>query len=153
MTVTPTEWKTRLAVKYTDPNGVEHEISPITSFTPTFTTSAEPIHSIERSHVGVIYSPQSLTFSMTVPVIGDTAAKLTAIALQGQHFNITLMEAAGDDWSFSSIVLADCIITSATPTPASTSGVPQAQFSGFSLHVESTDSTATKTVSPPQSGS
>jgi hypothetical protein len=153
VTVTPTEWNTRLTVHYTDPNGVEHQISPVTSFTPTFSTTAEALHSIERTHVGVVYSPQALTFSLTVPVIGDAAAKLTAIALQGQRFSISLMEASGDDWSFSTLLLAECIITSASPTPASISGVPQAQFSGFSLHVEATDSANTKTVSPPQSGS
>lgn len=149
---TPTDWSTRLEVHYTDPNGTEHTISPIQSFTPTFATTAEPLHSIERTHVGVIYSPQSLTFSLTVPVIGNTAAKLTAIALQGQRFTISLLEGSGSDWSFSTIVLTDCIITSATPTPASISGVPQAQFSGFSMQVASTDSGNTQTVSPSHAG-
>lgn len=150
---TPTEWKTRLAVHYTDPDGHDHEITPIQSFTPTFSTSAEPLHSIERTHVGVVYTPQSLTFSMTVPAVGDAAAQLTAIALQGQQFDIALQEQTGNDWSFSTIVMKDCIITSASPTPATISGVPQAQFSGFSMHVESTDTHNVKTVSPPQSGS
>jgi hypothetical protein len=153
VTTTPTEWRTRLAVHYTGPDNVEHEITPIQSFTPTFSTTAEPLHSIERTHVGVVYSPQSLTFSMTVPAVGDAAAKLTAIALQGQHFDITLQEQVGNDWSFSTIVMKDCVITSASPTPATISGVPQAQFSGFSMHVESTDTHNTKTVAPPQSGS
>lgn len=152
MTTTPTEWKTRLAVHYTDPNGVEHDITPIQSFTPTFSTTAEPLHSIERTHVGVVYSPQALTFSMTVPAVGDAVAKLTAIALQGQQFDIALQEQTGNDWSFSTIVMKACVITSASPTPATISGVPQAQFSGFSMHVEATDSHNTKTVSPPQSG-
>lgn len=153
MTTTPTEWKTRLAVRYTDPDGHDHDITPIQSFTPTFSTTAEPLHSIERTHVGVVYSPQSLTFSMTVPAIGEAAAKLTAIALQGQHFDITLQEQTGNDWSFSTIVMKDCIITSASPTPATVSGVPQAQFSGFSMWTEATGTDNTKTVSPPQSGS
>jgi hypothetical protein len=149
---TPSDWQTRLAVHYTDSTG-DHEISPIQSFTPTFSTSAEPLHSIERTHVGVVFSPQSLTFSMTVPAIGDTAAKLTALALTGQRFDISLQEKTGSDWSFSTIVMKDCVITSAGPTAATVSGAPQAQFSGFSMHVESTDAGSTKTVSPPQSGS
>jgi hypothetical protein len=153
VSITPTEWNTRLAVHYTDPDNVDHVISPIQSFTPTFSTTAEPLHSIERTHVGVVYSPQSLTFSMTVPVVGDAVGKLTAIALQGQLFDIALQEQSGSDWSFSTIVMKDCVITSASPTPASISGVPQAQFSGFSMHVEATDAGNTKTVSPPQSGS
>jgi hypothetical protein len=89
---------------------------------------------------------------MTVPAVGDAVAKLTAIALQGQQFDIALQEQTGNDWSFSTIVMKACVITSASPTPATISGVPQAQFSGFSMHVESTDSHNTKTVSPPQSG-
>ena len=148
----PSDWKTRLAVHYTDATG-DHEISPIQSFTPTFSTSAEPIHSIERTHVGVVFNPQSLTFSMTVSAIGDTAAKLTALALVGQRFDIALQEQTGSDWSFSTIVLKDCVITSAGPTSATISGTPQAQFSGFSMHVESTGADLTKTVSPPQSRS
>jgi hypothetical protein len=153
VTTTPIEWRTRLAVRYTDPDGAEHEISPIQSFTPTFATSAEPLHSIERTHVGVVYSPQSLTFSMTVPAVGDAVAKLTAIALQGQEFDIALLEQTGNDWSFSTIVMKRCIITSASPTPATISGVPQAQFSGFSMQAETTDTSNNKTVAPPQSGS
>ena len=69
MTFPETSWNTRLAVHYTDATG-EHEISPISSFVPTFATSAEPLHSIERTHVGVVATPQSLTFSMTVNAIG-----------------------------------------------------------------------------------
>jgi hypothetical protein len=33
-------WNTRLAVHYTDDRGVDHEISPIQSFTPTFAATA-----------------------------------------------------------------------------------------------------------------
>lgn len=145
MSVTPTEWNTRLTVHYTDPSGVDHQISPITSFTPTFSTTAEALHSIEKTHVGVIYSPPALTFSLTVPVVGDAAAKLTAIALSGQKFSLSLSEETGGDWSFKTLLLSDCVITSASPTPAAISGIPQAQFSGFSMHVASTDSAGTKT--------
>ncbi|HEX3931749.1 MAG TPA: hypothetical protein VHW64_13670 [Nocardioides sp.] len=154
MTITPlppTDWNTRLAVTYTDPDGTDHQITPITSFTPTFGTTAEPLHSIERTHVGVVFSPQQLTFSMTVPAVGDAAGKLTAIALQGQRFKVTLQEQIGNDWSFSTIVMDQCVITSASPSPATVSGVPSATFSGFSNHVESTDSSSQKTTAPPQS--
>ncbi len=149
---TPSDWNTKLEVHYKDPDGNQHTISPIQSFTPTFATTAEPLHSIERSHVGVVYSPPSLTFSLTVPVVGDTAAKLTAIALRGQRFELVLLEGSGNDWSFSTIVLSDCIITSANPTPAAISGVPQASFSGFSMQVTATDSGNTATVAPANSG-
>jgi hypothetical protein len=151
MSIMETSWTTRLAVQFTDAHG-DHEISPIVSYTPTITTSAEPLHSIERTHVGVVATPQSLTFSMTVNAIGPAAAQLTALALNGTQFNISLLEKVGNDWSFSTIVMSRCVITSASPTSATVSGAPQATFSGFSMHVDSTDSGGTKTSGPPQSG-
>lgn len=149
MTIPDANWNTRLAVNYTDAQG-EHEISPIQSFTPTFATSAEPLHSIERTHVGVVSTPQSMTFSMTVNAIGPAAAQLTALALNGTPFTISLWEKVGNDWSFSTIVMSSCVITSAGPTSAAISGAPQATFSGFSMHVDSTDSGGTKTSGPAQ---
>jgi len=127
------DWRTRLAVSYTE-NGKTVDITPIDSFSPSFSLSIEPIHSIERTHVGAVFSPQSITFSLTVKAIGDVAARLTALAMQGKRFDITLQEKIGDDWSFESVVLGDCMITSAMPTSASPSGAPTATFSGFSLH-------------------
>lgn len=126
------DWNTRLAVSYTE-DGETREISPIDSFTPSFALNAEPLHSIEATHIGVIFSPESISFSMSVKAIGPVAAKLTALALEGTRFNITLQERTGSDWAFNSIVLSDCIITSATPTTANVSGAPTASFSGFSL--------------------
>jgi hypothetical protein len=149
MTTPDNNWSTRLAVHYTDDTG-EHEISPIQSFTPTFAMSAEPLHSIERTHVGVVTTPPSLTFSLTVNAIGPAAAQLTSLALKGQQFDITLLEQSGNDWSFSTIVMSRCVITSAGPTTATISGAPQATFSGFSMHVDSTDSGGVKTSGPPQ---
>src|SRR3954471_8740854 len=98
-------WNTRLLVRYTDDQGNEHEISPIQSFTPTFATTAEPLHSIERTHVGVVTNPYSLTFSMTVNAIGAATAQLTALALSAGEFSISMQERSGNDWSFSTIVL------------------------------------------------
>jgi hypothetical protein len=149
MSITDTNWNTRLAVSYTDSTG-DHEISPIQSFTPTFATSADVLHSIERTHVGVVTQPQSLTFSMTVNAIGAATAQLTALALNGTEFTISVQEQAGNDWSFSTIVLTRCIITSVSPTAATVMGAPQATFSGFSMHVDATDSAGTKTSGPQQ---
>ena len=71
---------------------------------------------------------------MTVKAIRDIAGKLTVLALAGKRFDIVLQEAeGGTDWSFKSVVMPDCIITSATPTSATVSGAPTATFSGFSL--------------------
>ena len=126
------DWDTRLVVTYDDGNGAQ-EISPIDSFTPTFSLNAEVLHSVEQTHLGVVYSPQTLAFSMTVRAIGDVAAKLTRLALTGQRFEVALKEREGDDWGFRQIIMTDCIITSATPSTATIQGAPTATFSGFSL--------------------
>jgi hypothetical protein len=126
------DWDTRLVVTYDDGSGAK-EISPIDSFTPTFSLNAEVLHSVEQTHLGVVYSPQTLAFSMTVRAIGDVAAKLTSLALSGQRFEVALKEREGDDWGFRQIVMSDCVITSATPSTATIQGAPTATFSGFSL--------------------
>ena len=134
------DWKTRLAVSFKDPETKQPvDIAPIDSFTPSFSLNAEVHHSLARTHIGVIYSPQSMTFSMTVKAIGDVAAKLTKLAFDGTHFDITLQAATDTaDWSFESIVMTDCVITSAAPTAATISGAPSATFSGFSLGATAT---------------
>ncbi len=129
------DWNTRLAVSYKDPDTKQVvNVTPIDSFTPSFAFATEPIHSIEKTHIGAIVSPKSITFSMTVKAIGDAAAQLTLLAMNGKRFDITLQESDdGNDWSFKSVVLSECVITSATPTAATVSGAPSATFSGFSL--------------------
>jgi len=142
------DWKdTRLVVVYNDGTG-DKEISPIDAFTPTFALNAEVLHSIEKSHTGVVYTPQSLTFSMTVKAIGDVAARLTILALKGQRFTVLLKEKVGDDWSFANVVMTECLITSATPTAATPSGAPTATFSGFSLAASAEDNAGVKATVP-----
>jgi hypothetical protein len=143
------DWNTRLAVTYTDTDGNTVPITPIDSFAPTFALNAEALHSIEATHMGVIYSPEGMTFTMTVKAIGDVAAKLTSLALQGKHFDVVLQETDdGHDWSFKSIVMQRCLITSAGPTTATVSGAPSATFSGFSLGAKS-ENKAGQTVQIP----
>ncbi len=127
------DWNSRLVVSYTDEDNNEVTITPIDSFTPTFTLSAEPVHSIEKTHLGVIYSPQSLTFNMTVKTIGPVAAQLTALAIERKLFDLKLQRQDGTDWAFDKIVMTDCVITSSGPSSTSVSGPPTATFSGFSL--------------------
>ena len=129
------DWNTRLAVSFAGPDGQTVPATPIDAFTPSFSLNAEPLHSIEATHVGVVYSPQAISFSLTVKAIGDAAAKLTALALDGKTFDVILQESdnGGSDWSFRSLVLSDCVITAATPTAATIAGAPSATFSGFSL--------------------
>lgn len=142
------DWKdTRLVVTYNDGTG-DVEISPIDAFTPTFALNAEVIHSIEKTHTGVIYSPQAMSFSMTVKAIGDIAAKLTVLALNGTLFDVVLKEKVGDDWAFANVVMSDCVITSATPTSATPSGAPTATFSGFSLSAGAEANDGTKVAVP-----
>lgn len=142
------DWKdTRLVVTYNDGSG-DVEISPIDSFNPSFSLTAEPLHSIEKTHIGVVYSPQAISFSLTVKAIGDVAAKLTVLALKGARFNVVLKEKVGDDWAFVNVVLADCVITSATPTAATPSGAPTATFSGFSLGATAEANDHTKVAIP-----
>jgi hypothetical protein len=127
------DWKTRLAVSYTDANGSTVHITPIDSFAPSFSLNVEAVHSLERTHIGAVFSPKNITFSMTVKAIGEAAAKLTTLALKGSRFDITLQEHDGNDWSFKTIVLSECLITAATPTTASVGGAPTATFSGLSM--------------------
>jgi hypothetical protein len=141
------DWDSRLAVSYNDGSG-DVEISPIDSFSPTFSLNADVLHSIEDTHIGVVYSPQAISFSMTVRAIGDVAAKLTALALNGTRFDVLLQEKEGTDWSFRSVVLSDCVITSAAPSATTISGAPSATFAGFSLGAKSEPKTGAATTIP-----
>jgi hypothetical protein len=142
------DWNTRLAVSYQDEAGT-HEITPIEAFTPTFSLNAEVLNSIERTHIGVVYSPQALSFSLSVKAIGEAAAKLTSLALEGKHFDVILQEAeGGHDWSFKKVVMSQCLITNASPSAATISGAPTATFSGFSLAAQAEPKTGS-TVSVP----
>ncbi|CAB3805739.1 hypothetical protein LMG28688_06243 [Paraburkholderia caffeinitolerans] len=142
------DWNTRLAVSYTANNQTK-TITPIDSFTPTFALAAEPLHSIEHTHIGVIYSPQAMTFTMTVKAIGTIAAELTALAINRTPFDVTLQESAnGNDWSYASVVMSNCVITSAVPSTATISGAPTATFSGFCLSAAETDKNNTTATLP-----
>ena len=129
------DWRTRLQLDYHDPvSGQDVTISPIDSFSPTFGTTADALHSIEQTHIGAIFSPQTITFSLTVKAIGPIVGELTALAMNRTPFKVTLHETNdGHDWAFVRVVLDNCIITSAQPTTATPTGAPQATFSGFSL--------------------
>jgi hypothetical protein len=145
------DWKTRLAVSYTDDSNQTVEITPIDSFTPSFALNCEAVHSCEATHIGVVYTPQALSFSMTVKAMGDgaVAAKLTVLALEGRRFNVLVQESeGGSDWSFASVVMEGCIITSATPTAVTISGAPTATFSGFALGAGATPKGGTKVSVP-----
>lgn len=123
-----TDWNSRLEVTV---NGTT--VTPIDSFTPTYTTSVTPIHSIEADNVGAMYHPTTATFTMTVKAIGASAATLAKLTLKGEKFDVQLAEKKGADWSFKKLLFRDCIITSANPSNAVSDGVPVATFSGIVL--------------------
>ncbi len=141
------DWNSRLVVSYTV-NGQTKTISPIDSFTPTFALTAEALHSIEHTHIGVVYSPQVMTFTMTVKPIGTIAAELTSLAINRTRFDVSVQEAEGNDWAYSTLVMSNCVITSAIPSTATTSGSPTATFSGFSLGATETDKANTSNSLP-----
>jgi hypothetical protein len=136
--------KTRLVVSVNNLT-----VTPIESFTPTYTTPVTPIHSIEADNVGALSHPQTATFTMTVKALapakpsppgnptGDppatTAATLAQLAIAGTKFNILVAEQNGTEWAFTSLAFRDCIITSANPSNAVMDGVPIATFSGIIL--------------------
>jgi hypothetical protein len=122
------DWNSRLEVTV---DGTT--VSPIESFTPTYTTPVTPIHSIEADNVGAMFHPQSATFTMTVKAISASAATMSKYAIAGTKFKVQLAESKGTDWSFKKLLFRDCIITSANPSNAVMDGVPVATFSGIVL--------------------
>jgi len=108
-------------------------VTPVESFTPTYTTPVTPIHSIEADNVGAIFHPKTATFTMTVKAIGSNVATISKLALNGTRFKILLSPASGSDWSFSQLLFRDCIITGTNPSNTVIDGVPTATFSGIVL--------------------
>lgn len=129
---------TRLAVIVNGDSA--NPISPIESFTPTFSLTTEVVHSIEATHIGYIGNPENFTFTMTVKAIGDSAARLTSLAMAGTEFEVGIYEADGStgEWDFQSVIMRNCLITSANPSNAAVNGAPTATFSGVARAVETT---------------
>jgi hypothetical protein len=108
-------------------------VSPIDSFTPTFTSPTTVIHSIEADNIGAVFQPQTATFTMSLKAIGPSVAELTKLALDGKKFNISVAEHRGTDWTFSKLLFRDCVITSANPSNVVIDGAPMATFNGIIL--------------------
>lgn len=124
------DWNTRLEVKLGDKT-----ITPITSFSPTFTLNHTVIHSLESDNVGVVRQPQTFTFTMAVPANATAVADLTELALTGGEFQVAVAENTGTDWAFKSLKFQRCLVTSAAPSNVGTDGVPQASFTCMALSV------------------
>jgi hypothetical protein len=132
----PTWMNTRLAVVLNSDSA--NPLTPLESFTPSFNLNTEVVHSLEATHIGYISNPENFTFTLTVKAIGDAAAKLMKLAMEGTEFEIGLYEAAGStgEWDFVHIVLRKCLITTANPSNATINGAPVATFSGVARQGE-----------------
>jgi hypothetical protein len=133
-------WTSRLQVQVNN-----KLLTPITSFTTTFTSSVTQIHSIEADNVGVVIKPKTMTFKMVVPAMfgapdptGPNAAALYKLAIDGTSFDVALAVQSGNDWVFSQLLFRGCYITSANPsdvqvgtTPGQLDTVPVATFIGI----------------------
>ena len=122
------DWNTRLEISL---DGAV--VTPIDSFTPTFTLPRIPIHSIEQDNVGAIFQARTATFTMTLKAIGTNVATLTQLALDGTKFKIQIAEKVGTDWSFKKLLFRDCLITSAASSSVVPDAPPVATFSGIIL--------------------
>jgi hypothetical protein len=122
------DWNTRLEVTIGGKT-----IAPISQFTPTFNSQHTVVHSIEADNLGYVKQPTSYTFNMTVSAISESVADLTALAVGGQEFEVSLAERKGTDWSFKSIKLHRCIILSANPSNVVIDGAPAASFNCAAL--------------------
>jgi len=123
------DWNTRLEISLGDGTVV----TPIDSFTPTFTTPRTAIHSIEADNVGAVFGPKTATFTMSMKAIGTVTATLTQLALSNAKFNIQIAENTGTDWAFKKLLFRDCLITSASPSNVTPDGAPVASFNGIIL--------------------
>lgn len=144
----PTWMNTRLAVIVD--GDTENPVSPLDSFTPTFNLTTEVVHSLEATHIGYISNPENFTFTMTVKAIGGAAARLMRLAMDGSEFEIGMYAAEGSsgEWDFQSIVLRQCLITSANPSNATVNGAPVATFSGVSRQAVANDGLPEPTTLP-----
>jgi hypothetical protein len=122
------DWNTRLEIRLGD-----KVVSPISQFTPTFNVPHTVIHSIEADNVGFVRQPQTFTFTITVQAIGSAVADLTALAVAGQEFEVTVAERKGTDWAFQALKFTRCVITSANPSNVVIDGAPTASFNCMTL--------------------
>jgi hypothetical protein len=127
------DWNTRLVVTRDG-----QTVTPISAFTPTFTTDHTVLHSIEADNVGYVRKPQEFTFTIAVSAIGSAVADLTKIALDGTTFGIAVAEQQGTDWTFKSLAFTGCVITSANPSNVVIDGAPAATFTCKALQATAT---------------
>jgi hypothetical protein len=139
-------WQSQMAVFLQKTNsttgtadGPPIPITPIDSFQQTVNTPAVALHSLEQTHVGAVFAPADIQFTMTVKQNASVLAVLTKIALDREPFQILVNEGQGDSWALASIVLDNCVITSMQAGPflasaATTGNLPTILINGVSLH-------------------
>lgn len=147
------DWNTRLAIVYQpqdpitgQPQGNALQITPINSFQSTMNTAAQALHSLEQTHVGAVFSPADIQFTMTVVQSASEMGHLMEIGLNRARFQIGVVVSevnpvtGTSDWNLQQIILNNCIITQMQVGPiVTTPGVaPTIVISGVSLHVSVT---------------
>lgn len=137
------DWNTRLVIQFSSDGKTFTDITPIDSFQQTIKTDAQAVHSLEQTHVGAVFSPADIQFTMTVKQSATVLADLTKAALGRTRFFIAVQKSSsstGNDWALASIVLSNCVITSMQvgPFTLTVGQVPTMIIGGVSLHTQVT---------------
>jgi hypothetical protein len=137
------DWNTRLVIQFSSDGKTFTDITPIDSFQQTIKTDAQAVHSLEQTHVGAVFSPADIQFTMTVKQSATVLADLTKAALGRTRFSIAVQKSSsstGNDWALASIVLSNCVITSMQvgPFTLTVGQVPTMIIAGVSLHTQVT---------------
>ena len=144
------QWGTRLAIYYQTEGGSPEIISPISQLSTQVSAGLEQVDSIEKTHIGYIHTTPRISFNLTALATGPVVAALTKLALEREPFDIVIQKQVGEEWTFETEVLTDCVFNSAAPSNITTSGVPTATFSGISLGITVADkATKTESTLPP----
>lgn len=144
------DWNTRLAIVYQNVDqttgqlqGSQLQITPITSFQSTINTAATALHSLEQTHVGAVFSPADIQFTMTVVQSASEMGHIMELGLNRARFQIGVVvnevnpDTGVSDWNLQQVILSNCLVTSMQVGPiVNTPGVaPTMIISGVSLHV------------------
>jgi len=149
-------WKTKLAVSIVQENAdgtiTVKLLSPILSLSPTLTTPATPIDSVEESNLGYVYGPTRFAFRMIVQGIqlrdssGATqtdvsnVAQLLLMQMERSEFSVVITENTSQgDWVFSSMLFNRCVIINSNAVEVPVPGAaPMISFTCLALGMEGT---------------
>lgn len=133
----PLNFRSRFAVRVTDEDGREVQITPVESVNINMNTPSTSINSTEDYNLGYSDGPPAYGFDMVVYSTGDSPLELAKLQLQRKEFDvITQVSNDLDDWSFAEdgITLLRCKILNSNP--AVQIGVQAIRFGCAALGVE-----------------